>query len=105
YSENLIGSGLVAAPILWLTDNPVLALNVVSLLSCMLCGLGAYVLARRLGMGPSAAALSGIIFAFSPPRFFRLSQLHLTTIQWLPFGLASLHAYFDRGRKSDLHIA
>lgn len=105
YSENLIGSALIAAPILWLTDNPVLAMNVVALLSSMLCGLGAFVLARRLGMGPPAAALCGIIFAFSPPRFFRLSQLHLTTIQWVPFGLASLHAYFDRGRKSDLRLA
>ncbi len=105
YSENLIGSGLIATPILWLTDNPVLALNVVGLLSCMLCGLGAYVLARRLGMGSAAATLSGIVFAFSPPRFFRLSQLHLTTIQWVPFGLASLHAYFERGRKTDLRIA
>ena len=105
YSENLIGSGLVAAPVLWLTDNPVLAMNVVALLSCVLCGLGAYVLGRRLGLGPPAAVLTGIIFAFSPPRFFRLSQLHLTTIQWLPFGLASLHAYFDAGRKSDLRLA
>ena len=105
YSENLIGSGLIAAPILWLTGNPVLAMNVVALLSCMLCGVGAYVLGRRLGMGPAAAALTGIIFAFSPPRFFRLSQLHLTTIQWIPFGLASLHAYLDDGRKSDLRLA
>jgi hypothetical protein len=71
----------------------------------MLCGVGAYVLGRRLGMGPPAAALTGIIFAFSPPRFFRLSQLHLTTIQWIPFGLASLHAYLDDGRKSALRLA
>ncbi|MEP7307130.1 MAG: hypothetical protein ABJA98_16580 [Acidobacteriota bacterium] len=105
YSENLIGSGFVSAPVIWLTGNPVLAMNVVALLSCVLCGLGAYVLGRRLGLGPPAALLTGIIFAFSPPRFFRLSQLHLTTIQWLPFGLASLHAYFDAGRKSDMRLA
>ena len=105
YSENLIGSAVIAAPVLWLTDNPVLAMNIVALLSCVLCGVGAYVLGRRLGMGPPAAVLAGIIFAFSPPRFFRLSQLHLTTIQWVPFGLASLHAYFDAGRKSDLRLA
>jgi len=105
YSENLIGSAVIAAPVLWLTGNPVLAMNVVALLSCVLCGVGAYVLGRRLGIGPASAALTGIIFAFSPPRFFRLSQLHLTTIQWIPFGLASLHAYLDDGRKSDLRLA
>ena len=105
YSENLIGSAVVAAPVLWLTGNPVLALNLVALLSCVLCGLGTYVLARRVGIGEAGALLAGLIFAFSPPRFFRLSQMHLTTIQWVPFGLAALHAYFDTGRRRDLRLA
>src|SRR5207342_3367546 len=105
YSENLLGSAVVAAPVLWTTGNMVLAMNLVSLLSCVLCAAGAYVLGRRLGMSPAAATVAGLIFGFSPPRFFRLEQLHLTTIQWVPFGLASLHAYFDAGRKSDLRLA
>src|SRR5437867_11571080 len=71
YSENLIGSALLAAPILWLTHNPVLAMNLVALLSCVLCGVGGYVLARRAGVGLPGAALSGLIFAFAPPRFLR----------------------------------
>jgi hypothetical protein len=45
------------------------------------------------------------VFAFSPARFFRISQLHLTTVHWIPFALASLHAYFDRGRARDLRWA
>jgi hypothetical protein len=105
YSENFIGSAFFAAPVLWLTHNPVLAMNLVALLSCVLCGLGAFVLARKLGIGLTAAVLSGLIFAFSPPRFFRLDQLHLTTIQWVPFSLAYLHSYLDQGRKRDLHLA
>src|SRR5207247_11075301 len=44
YSENLIGSAFFAAPVLWATANPVLALNLVALLACVLCGLGGYVL-------------------------------------------------------------
>ena len=82
-----------------------LALNLVALCSCVLCGLGTYVLARRVGIGEAGALLAGLIFAFSPPRFFRLSQMHLTTIQWVPFGLASLHAYFETGRRRDLWLA
>ncbi len=105
YSENLIGSAFFAAPVLWLTGNPVLAVNVVSLLSCVLCGLGAYVLGRRVGLSAPAAVLTGLVFAFSPPRFFRFSQLHLTAVQWIPFALASLHAYFERGQKRDLRLA
>ena len=104
YSENLIGSAVFAAPVLWLTGNPVLAVNVISLLSCVLCGLGAYVLGRRVGLTPAAALLTGIVFAFSPPRFFRFSQLHLAPVQWLPFALASLHAYLERGQARDLRL-
>jgi hypothetical protein len=105
YSENLIGSALVAAPILWATGNPVLALNVVMLLSIVLCGTGAYVLARRVGTSSAAAIIAGIVFAFSPARLFRISQVHLTAVQWMPFALASLHAYLDGGRARDLRWA
>lgn len=104
-TENLIGSTIFAAPAIWLTGNPVLAVNLVALLSCVLCGLGAYVLARRVGARRSGAILAGIIFAFSPPRFARIGQLHLTTVQWVPFGLAAVHAYLDDKRRRDLWLA
>ena len=105
YSENLIGSALVAAPVFWLTGNAVLALNVVTLISCALCGVGAWLLARRVGVGALGAALCGLVFAFSPARFSRITQLHLTTVQWVPFTLAFLHAYLDGGRPRDLRLA
>jgi hypothetical protein len=105
FSENLIGSALIAAPIQWVTGNTVLALNVVTLLSCMLCGLGAYILGRRVGLGPAGAVVVGVIFAFSPARFFRITQFHLGSVQWMPFALASMHAYLDGGRKRDLRLA
>ncbi len=105
YSENLIGSAFIAAPVIWLTGNPILAINFVVLLSCVLCGIGAYVLARRVGLGPLGAAIAGIIFAFAPPRLLRIGQVHLFTVQWVPFGLACLHAYLDEGRRTDLRLA
>ncbi len=105
YSENLIGSAFFAAPVLWLTGNPVLALNVVALLSVLLCGVGAYVLAQRLGLDPGSAFVCGLVFAFAPARFFRITQMHLTTVQWIPFALAYLHSYLDGGRRRDLRLA
>src|SRR5712692_10204276 len=105
YSENLIGSALLAAPVYWLTHNPVLTMNVADLITVPLCGLGAYVLARRLGIGPGGAALSGLVYAFAPPRFLRLDQAHLTAVEWIPFSLAYAHAYLDTGRRRDLHLA
>ncbi len=105
YSENLIGSAIVAAPIIWLTGDAMLAMNLVALSATCLSGLGAYLLARRLGIGALGAVLAGIVFAFAPARFFRMSQIHLVAMQWIPFSLAYLHAYFDSKRARDLHLA
>lgn len=105
YSENMIGSALLAAPIIWLGGTPVLAMNVIVFASIALSGLGAYLLACRLGLRTPAAILCGLVFAFAAPRFMRLDQFHLTTVQWIPFCLAYLHGYFEDGRPRDLRIA
>jgi hypothetical protein len=105
YSENLIGSALFAAPIVWLTGNVVLATNLVALMTCVLCGAGAYLLARRLNLSVGGALICGLVFAFAPPRFIRMGQLHLTAVQWMPFALAFLHTYLERGTRRDLLLA
>lgn len=104
YSENLVGSALLATPVLWLTGNVVLAMNVAALASCVLCGLGAAWLARRTGISAEGAMMTGLVFAFSPPRFLRLDQMHLIAVQWIPFALASAHAYLENGRRRDLWL-
>lgn len=105
YGENVIGISFFAAPVIWLTGNLLLAANLVCLLSCVLCGLGAYLLARRVGLSVAAAVIAGIIFECAPPRFFRIGQMNLSSVQWIPFGLAALHGYLDTGRKRDLRLA
>jgi len=71
----------------------------------VLCGTGAYLLARRVHITIAGALVCGLIFAFAPPRFFRISQLHLTAVQWIPFTLAFLHTYLESGRRSQLLLA
>jgi len=105
YSENLLGSAILAAPIVWLTGNHVLALNLVLILSTFLCAVGGYVLARRVGCSVAAAVVAGLIFGFAPSRFTRISQAHLAAIQWVPFTLAYLHGYFASGDRRDLRLA
>src|SRR5512138_2486413 len=104
YGENVIGIALFAAPVIWLGGNLLLAANFVCLLSTALCGVGAYVLARRVGLTIAAAVICGIIFQCSPLRFLRIGQMNLSSVQWIPFTLASLHAYFEHGRKRDLRL-
>lgn len=106
YSENMIGSSLLFAPIIWLTGDLVFTMNLVQLSSVCLSAIGAYLLARRLGLSVAAAILAGLVFGFAPARFFRIAQAHLTTIQWMPFCLAYLHTYLGRsGRPRDLRLA
>ncbi|MGE5813381.1 MAG: hypothetical protein ACM36C_02740, partial [Acidobacteriota bacterium] len=105
YGENVIGIALFAAPVIWLGGNLLLAANFVCLLSTALCGLAAYVLARRVGLSLAAAIICGIIFQCSPPRFLRIGQMNLSSVQWIPFTLAALHAYFQSGRRLDLRLA
>ena len=105
FSENLIGSAFFAAPFIWLTGNLVLGMNMAALITCVLCGIGGYVLARALHLRPAAAFLCGLVYAFAPPRFFRLGQLHMTAVQWIPFTLAFLHIYFERGTRTHLLLA
>lgn len=105
YSENLIGSAFFAAPIIWLTGNLVLAMNLTALITCWLCGIGAFLLARKVHVSVAGAFICGLIFEFAPPRFFRLGQLHLTAVQWMPFSLAFLHSYLETGKRRDLLLA
>jgi len=105
YSESLIGTSFLAAPVIWLTGNLVLAMNLAALATCVLCGTGAFILGRSLGFGAGGAFLCGLIYAFASPRFIKMGQAHMNAVQWIPFALAYLHAYFDRGRRADLRKA
>jgi hypothetical protein len=105
YSEHVVGSAIVGAPFLVASGNPVLALNAVILLSCVLSGAGTFFLARELGISRAGAFAAGVIFAFAPPRFTRLAQLHLATVQWIPFCLAFVHRYLRAYRRRDLIAA
>jgi len=105
YGENVIGIALFAAPIIWTTGNLLLAANLVCMLATILCGLGAYVLARRVGLSVAAAIICGIIWECAPPRFYRIGQMTLSSVEWIPFALASLHAYFDEGHPRHLKFA
>ena len=49
--------------------------------------------------------ICGLVFGFAPPRFLRIDQLHLTSVQWIPFCLAYAHRYVRTRRAFDLRVA
>jgi hypothetical protein len=99
YSEILFPNVLLSVPIFVLTDNAILAYNLMFLLSFILSAFGLYLLAYRLSGNRYAAFIASLAFAFSSYRASHLSQLPLLTMQWIPLALLYLDRYLG-GRKT-----
>jgi hypothetical protein len=97
YTEHLFGISLFTLPVYIATRNPVLAYNVVWLLSFLFGGLAAHAWLKRLTGRDAAAAVGSLIFTFS---FYKMlhGHGHLQQIwTWLiPVSLVCLDRWGDR---------
>ena len=90
YNEFTPASVFLAWPVAVLS-GPVVAYNVVILLSFVLSGLGVYLWSRRLTAAYAPSIIAGFTFAFTAYRLFHLSgHLNLMGTQWLPFYFMNL---------------
>jgi len=94
-SENLILPAALSAPFQWL-GGPVLAYNVVLLLSMVLSGLGAQLLVRRVSGDRFAAFVGGAMFAVGAHRWIRLAHLQAQVTIFLPFALIALDRFWAK---------
>jgi hypothetical protein len=83
--EPILGTTLLVLPLAPFTDDAVLLHNIARLLTFVLSGLAAFLLARELGAGEGIALLAGAAFAFSPIRTDQIAHLSTLGTQWLPF--------------------
>lgn len=85
--------GVVSIPLQWMV-GPALAFNLLVLSALVLAGHAMYLLARDLGMPPSAAFVSGLAYGFFPPLVDRLAieHLNLAFTLWLPLSVLALRA-------------
>ena len=93
FSENLLSLAPITAPIVHATGSPILAYNVAFLLSYVLSGLGAYLLAFVLTRCHGASFVAGVAFAFAPYRLSHTQHLQLLSSYWMPVAIAALHLY------------
>jgi hypothetical protein len=100
FSEHLLGLSVLAAPLEWLSGNPLVSYNVTLLLSYPLTGLAAYLLVFRLTRSTAAAFLSGLAFAFAPYRASQLPHIQLLVAAYSPLVLLGLHGFLDTGRRA-----
>lgn len=89
-------TGLVFAPLAWVTGNPVLSYNLVLLLVLTLNGAAAYLLAYFLHTPTLPALATGLFAAALPFVSNEWGVLQLTVIAPLLLVLAGLVAWFDR---------
>jgi F5/8 type C domain len=93
FSENLLGLAPITTPIIALTHAPLVGYNTAFLLSYLLSGLGAYLLAFVLTRRHDASFVAAAAFAFAPYRLSHLHHLQLLSSYWMPVSIAALHLY------------
>jgi hypothetical protein len=104
-SDQMLGHQVLFGPAYGLSGNPVLALNLSSLLSTTLLGIGTHLLLRRWGAGLPAAVLGASLAIYAPWRTGPQVQVHTLWVHNLPFVLLFLDRYLTRRRLRDLALA
>ena len=92
FAENMLGIGIVAAPVCWLSGNPILAANLATLLVYAVGGYGVYLLVHEIGGLRAPTLLAGVAFTITPYRALNVVHLHVIGTHLTPYVLALLVA-------------
>lgn len=104
YSETQLSAGFVTLPLYWVTQNPLLAYNLLTIISFFLSGLFMYLLAKHLSRGKEAASIiAGLIFEFAPIRMASIFHLQNLSIFCLPFAVLLILKFFERNSRTYLY--
>ena len=104
-SDTLLAQTILTYPIIWLTNNPIFAINIYTLLTFPIAGLGMYLLVTSLVKNEWAAWLSGALFAYSMSRFGQISHLPALSSQWLPYYFYGLYWFLREGKFRNITAA
>lgn len=102
YSEHFAAQMVQALPVLAVTNNVILAYNLLFISTFVLSGLGMFLLVRDLTGRPLAAFVAGLAFAFAPYRIDQFPHLQVLSTQWMPFVLYGFRRYLETGRRRAL---
>lgn len=105
YSDHQVTNGILAMPILWAGGSPVLAHNILLILSFFACSLAAYLLAFHLSGSRAGALAAGIAYAYAPYRLAHVMHLNLLSAAFIPLTLLFMHRYCEKRRAADAFLA
>jgi hypothetical protein len=95
FSEGNFVGGAIAAPAWLLTKNPYAAHNFFFIACFVLSSVAAYYLVRYLTGDWRAAAVAGVLYAYSPFAFARQAHSQLLMIGFLPWAMLAFHRFVD----------
>lgn len=96
FSEGNFVGGAMAVPAWLATRNPYAAHNFFFIASFVLSSVAMYYLVRRLTGDWRAAAICGVLYAYSPFAFARQAHSQLLMIGFLPWSMLAFHRFIDR---------
>lgn len=97
FTEHLLGAYPLTSPIVWFTGNPVLAYNVLQLLTLPLNAVAAFALVRELTGSWVGAFIGGLAFAFAPFTGEHVPHIQMLMAFGMPLALYGLHRYLKYG--------
>ncbi len=104
YSEHLTSLALVAAPVYWVSGNPILAYNFLLFFGFVFSAFGAYLLVRHLTASFWSGLVGGIFFGFVTYKFSQMTHLQICFSAFFPFTLLYLHKFLEGGRGRHLAL-
>lgn len=100
-SENLVGWQIIYYPLRMIGLGVPAAYNTVLLASLVVSGIGAALLARRLGAGRWGAAVTGIVFGYGPFHLNNLMHIQTMAVCWAPYAIFFLDRYMEKPNARD----
>lgn len=105
-TENLVGWQIFYTPLRLLGVGIPAAYNLLMLASLIISGIGAALLARRLGADRAGATVAGFVFAFGPFHLGHMLHLQTMGVCWSPFAILFLDRYLaNRSVKNAIGLA
>ncbi len=101
FSDHQLLQALLVWPVYWLTRNPVVAYNVVWLVSLWASGVTMWRYLREVTGHRAGALAGGLAFAFSAYRLSHVVHLQLQALYFLPLAALAVHRIVARRRLRD----
>ena len=96
FSETMLSTVALTAPVTWITGNAVLAYDLYYLATVALSVLGTFLLLREITGDPRAALPAALLFGLAGERWLDRGHLAKLSVQWVPFVCWTWIRFLDR---------